>query len=173
MADERSRILIVDDDNLILVMLRDIFAGPFTVLTAKDGDEAVTLLEANDVTAVLSDHVMPGKSGVEVLQRAMELRPHAVRILVTASEDIQAIRDAVNLARVHRVIAKPIHAVQVDGIVRGAVRERDLEQENERLVTELQAALSEVKTREAELEHELEVRTQELREVMELARRQR
>jgi response regulator RpfG family c-di-GMP phosphodiesterase len=166
MASESRTLLIVDDDNLVLTMLHDIFADSFPVLTAKNGNEAVELLQHHEVTAVLSDHVMPGLSGVEVLGECMRLQPHAVRILVTASEDVGAIRDAVNLARVHRVIAKPIHAVQVEGIVGGAIRERDLQIENERLVGELSTALAEVKEREAELERELQIRTRELREVM-------
>ncbi len=169
--DHRPAILIVDDDKLIVAMLRDLFAGSFEILSAHDGDQGVALLEAYDVTAVLSDQMMPGKSGVEVLQRAGRVRPQAVRILITATQDLQDIRDAVNLARVHRVIAKPIHAIHVEGIVRGAIRERDLELENARLVEELREALEEVRRREAELEHELKVRTQELRDVLEQARK--
>jgi len=70
------------------------------------------------------------------------------------------------LARVHRVIAKPVRAVEVEGIVGGALRERALEEENTRLVAELREALGSLREREAELERELRVRTEELRGIM-------
>jgi response regulator RpfG family c-di-GMP phosphodiesterase len=166
MVQSKTRILVIDDDRLTRTMLCDIFAGRCEVLSAPDGPQALATLGREEVDVVLCDHLMPGVTGVEVLRQTMALQPRAVRILVTASEDIKDIRDAVNLARVHRVIVKPAHPVEVEGIVEGALRERTLEEENRRLVAELKQALDEVQKREAELEHELRVRTDELREVM-------
>ena len=165
-TDPRLRLLIVDDDRLMLAMLSDVFMSQFEITTASGGEAALEMLEQKSVAAVLCDHVMPGLTGVEVLARARELQPSAVRILITASEDVETIRDAVNLAHVQRVIAKPVHPVEVEGIVLGAIHERELELENERLVAELKAALAEVKAREVELERELKVRTDELRDVL-------
>src|SRR5690606_37517079 len=118
------------------------------------------------LTAVLCDHMMPGITGVEVLRECMTLQPKAARILVTASENIQDVRDAVNVARVHRVIVKPFRNLEVEGSVRGAIREQDLERQNEYLVEELQHALVKLQERERELERELTLRTEELKEVM-------
>jgi len=167
MAPEKKiRILVVDDDRLTRTMLCDIFADRYDVLSAEDGAAALVILGREQVDVVLSDHIMPSVTGVEVLRQTMTMQPQTVRILVTASEDIADIRDAVNLAHVHRVIVKPAHPVEVEGIVEGALRERALEKENQRLVLELRAALDEVQKREVELEHELRIRTEELREVM-------
>lgn len=166
MAENRPQILVVDDDRLMVAMMSDVFAGRFTVLTALSGEEALKKARGEELTAVLSDHIMPGVTGVEVLRECITLQPLAVRILVTASESVNDIREAINGARVHRVVAKPIHPVELEGIVDGAIHERDLERENERLVRELRAALAEVQARERELERELQVRTDELRDVM-------
>ena len=166
MGSLRERALVVDDDRLSRTMLRDMLSPHLDVKLAGSGQEALEILDREPFAVVISDHIMPGVTGVEVLTRCITLRPQAVRILVTASQNIKDIRDAVNLARVHRVIVKPLHEVEVESIVLGALRERELERENERLVRELREALDSLKAREQELEHELKVRTDELREVM-------
>ena len=162
----RKRLLVVDDDRLIVRMLHDLFANDFDVLTAGGGREALELLGHEQVNAVLCDNMMPEVSGIEVLRQCATAQPKAVRILITASERVQDASDAVNVARVHRFIVKPFRPVEVSGIVHGALREAELERENEALVSELQLVLEQVRARERELEIELDVRTRELKAVM-------
>jgi response regulator RpfG family c-di-GMP phosphodiesterase len=166
-AEPRHKIVVADDDKLIVAMIGDLLSDRFDVLTAHDGDAALEHLKHQQVIAVICDQVMPGVAGVEVLQRCVEMQPSAARILVTASEDPRDIRDAINLARVHRVILKPIREAEIDAAIAGAVRECLLEQENARLIDELKKALADVTRHEAELEHELRVRTEELKELTE------
>ena len=59
-----------------------------------------------------------------------------------------------------------VGAIEVGGAVKGAIREAELERENELLVGELQVILEQTKQREVELERELNLRTQELKDVM-------
>jgi DNA-binding NtrC family response regulator len=162
----KARILIVDDDKLIRTVLTDLLQDDYEVVTAADGNEALKALQKHEVAAVLCDQMMPDIEGVEVLKRCIDLRPDAVRILITASDDVRAARDAVNVARVHRFIVKPLHELEVVSLVRGAVRERELETENRRLVAELRAAITQLHEREGELERELHLRTRELKEVV-------
>lgn len=162
----RPRILVVDDDRLIVQMVSDILAAEFNVATATSGEEAVALLEREAVAAVLCDQNMPGMLGTEVLERCMHLHPRAVRILVTATDRVQDVAEATNRARVHRVVVKPVREVELTALVRGAIHEVELEEENARLVEELQAAVSELQQREKELERELKLRNDELRAVM-------
>ncbi len=159
MSETRPKALIVDDDRLARTMLEDMLAPHFEVQLAASGDEALTLLGKATYAVVLSDQIMPGVTGVEVLSRCMEQCPSTVRILVSATESPKDIRDAVNLARVHRVIVKPLRELEVESIVMGALREHQLAEENARLVVELRA-------REAELERELRIRDDELAGIM-------
>ncbi len=166
MTERKRRILAVDDDRLILKMLEDLFADEFDVITADDGEKALSQLEGNEIDAIICDQMMPKITGVEVLRRSIDLAPRAVRVLITASEAVKDIGDAVNLAHVHRVIVKPFRHVEVEGLVKGALREAHLERQNAWLVEELQQALQQLQERERELEHELKIRTEELRDVM-------
>lgn len=167
MTAKRKRLLVVDDDRLIRQILADLLQAELDVVTAAGGAEATELLGRESYDAVLCDQMMPGVTGVEVLRQAFSLQPHAARILMTASDSVQALSDAVNVARVHRFITKPLRVVEVPAIVKGAVHEVELERKNEALVDELQKVVAQVRAREKELERELDVRTRELRDVME------
>ena len=70
MNNERAKILIVDDDAMNRVVLSDLLADEYDIIEAKDGDEAIEILEkmAKEITLVLLDMVMPGKDGLEVLE---------------------------------------------------------------------------------------------------------
>lgn len=162
----QRHLLVVDDDKLIVTMLTDIFKADYVVRSAYDGKQALELIRSHSFTAVLCDHMMPGLTGVSVLKDCITLQPHAVRILCTASESASDIKDAINVARVHRVVGKPFRQLDISSTVASAIREAELSQENERLVGELTQALASLQDRERELEHELTVRTQELMHVM-------
>ena len=166
MADNKPRILVVDDDRLQLQVISDLLGPSYSIRTASDGSEAIKALEEETFAAVLSDHMMPDITGVEVLAKCLEKQPGAVRMLVTATDDIKALEASVNVARVHRFVIKPVREAELPAIVTGAIREAQLEAENKRLVEELRVAVDELQAREKELERELTIRTQELREMM-------
>jgi len=116
---------------------------------------------------------MPGFTGVQLLTAAADVQPRAVRVLCTASERVQDLRDAVNLAQVHRFISKPLRLLELSKLIEDALRTNALAEENARLVMELRnknqllaRALSEVQDHERRLEVEVDSRTRELRAAM-------
>ncbi|MET0390402.1 MAG: diguanylate cyclase [Polyangiales bacterium] len=157
------RVLIVDDDADILTMLHTVLRRDYDVLTASDGAHALAVLARTDVAAVLADHMMPGMTGVELLNRAHDIKPAAARILVTASDRVAVVKDAINQARVHRFLSKPLRLTELPVLVAGAIREAGLESENVRLVAELSAKNVELERANDRLESEVEERTRELR----------
>lgn len=65
----KKKILIVDDDETILHILRRFFIGEgFEVLVAKDGLEAVERLKAEKLALVLTDIKMPSFSGIDLIK---------------------------------------------------------------------------------------------------------
>ncbi|MBI1946408.1 MAG: diguanylate cyclase [Deltaproteobacteria bacterium] len=164
-------LLVVDDDDGILKLFESALKTSFRVLTAPDGAAGKSVLEREDVACVVADQMMPGLTGVELLREAVTLRPYAARILVTASDRVKDLSDAVNLAQVHRFLSKPVRITELIGVVKSAVHQASLERENQRLVGELtekngllQRALSQVQDSERRLEREVEERTRQLRE---------
>ena len=76
MNNERAKILIVDDDAMNRAVLSDLLCDEYDIIEAKDGDEALQILEkdATEITLVLLDMVMPGRDGIEVLTARRFLR---------------------------------------------------------------------------------------------------
>jgi CheY-like chemotaxis protein len=76
-------VLVVDDEDMLLTMAETILADyGYTVLTANSGQRALAILSRNEVRVdvMLTDLVMPGISGRELIDRVRELAPH-VRLL--------------------------------------------------------------------------------------------
>jgi DNA-binding NtrC family response regulator len=122
-SQERGKILIVDDDDDMVAMLETVLGVDFDVLTARDAQEALGQLGAQRVAGVIADHMLPGMSGIELLDGALVMQPQAARVLITASDRINVLRDAINEARVHRFLSKPLRLHELPTLVGEAIRE--------------------------------------------------
>lgn len=77
-------LLIVDDEQRVLSALRRALRREgYEILLASTAREALTYLAEQPVDAVLSDHKMPGMSGIEILREAARQRPQAARLLIS------------------------------------------------------------------------------------------
>lgn len=104
-------LLLVDDDAFMLELLRDTVAGQgWRVLSAASGAEAQAVLERESVAVILSDHLMPGMSGADLLAQARRLHPDSVRILLSAAGDDAALRAALERGDADAYLAKPWRA---------------------------------------------------------------
>jgi diguanylate cyclase (GGDEF)-like protein len=164
-------VLVVDDDESIRKLFESALKGAWDVAVAADGNEARAYLVKNPVACVVADHMMPGLTGIDLCREAATLQPHAGRVLVTASERVKDLSDAVNVGRVHRFLTKPVRIAELLSVVADAVRVCDIERQNGQLVIELKdknallhKALAAVQESERRLEREVDERTQKLRE---------
>jgi signal transduction histidine kinase len=139
MGQKRHTLLIVDDEPDVLDSLRHQFHRSYRVLTRTTGMEAVEILETDEVELILSDQRMPGMTGDQLLRRARELKPDAIRMLFTGYADIQAVISAVNEGHIFRYILKPWDSTELEGIIRQGVEQYDLLADRRRLISELQS----------------------------------
>jgi thioredoxin reductase (NADPH) len=109
-------LLSVDDDaavsQAITRTLRRRYAERFRVLRAESGAVALDTLRelklgGDDVALLLADHRMPGMTGVEFLEQAIELFPETKRALLTAYADIDAAIHAINIVGLDYYLLKP------------------------------------------------------------------
>jgi len=83
-AKERPALLIVDDEAQILSALkRSLRSEGYEIIAVESATAALRILDERRIDAILSDHKMPGMSGVQLLERAAAMRPHIVRMLIT------------------------------------------------------------------------------------------
>jgi response regulator RpfG family c-di-GMP phosphodiesterase len=103
----RFPFLYVDDepDNLRIFELT--FRCEFEILTAADASAGLEVLNQQPVALVLSDHRMPGMTGVEFLSAVHQLDESTIRILVTAYGDVATLESAINSGSIYRFVPKP------------------------------------------------------------------
>ena len=174
---EQATVLVVDDEPRVLDALEAILAAELRVLRAGHGDQALRLLETEEVAVILTDYRMPGMTGVELLRRSQEIAPDTIRIVLTAYTDVDNLMEAINTGRIYHFIPKPWDPNELLVVIRRAAERYALAQENARLRDELELACNalqreaaEVRERPLALEKLVGAQTG-LRGAIELARR--
>jgi response regulator RpfG family c-di-GMP phosphodiesterase len=102
-----KNILCLDDDRLLLAMMKHYLCDEYCVVCADSGDTALRLLDEMDIDMILSDFKMPEMSGLEFLARARERRPRTRRILVSGGVDPQMVENSLANGLIHKFIEKP------------------------------------------------------------------
>ena len=93
-----GRILVVDDEELIQTLLKEILTEEgYEVTCASNGDEAIELLEKSRFELIITDIVMPGRSGVDVLRAAKRIDPSYPVIFITGFPSVDTVVKLVNL----------------------------------------------------------------------------
>ena len=91
------RILIVDDEPSIREMFSQCLSDNFTCRTAASADEALAILAEESQALVISDMMMPGRNGVELLREVTARYPGTAVIMVSGVDRPQRMRDALRL----------------------------------------------------------------------------
>jgi DNA-binding NtrC family response regulator len=123
-------LLIVDDEaEMRRALKRTLDEEPYRILEADGAQAAMAILAREPVHVVLSDHNMPGMSGLDLL-RTIALRwPSVVRMMVTATHEFDVAVRAINLGEVSRFITKPWDDEELVTSVRTAFAHAALERE--------------------------------------------
>ncbi len=115
-AERRTSILTVDDDpGVSRAVARDLrrrYGDTCRIVRADSGQQGLDALRemklrGDSVAVLVADHRMPGMSGLEFLEAAMDLYPDARRVLLTAYADTSAAIDAINVVDLDYYLLKP------------------------------------------------------------------
>lgn len=119
--DDAPSLLIVDDEARILSALRRTLRREgYEIVTAETVADALRILDERPVDAILSDHKMPGMSGVEFLEEASRRRPDAARMIITGwTEEIP--RAQLQEAGVCALVTKPWDDARLKATLRRAL----------------------------------------------------
>jgi thioredoxin reductase (NADPH) len=109
-------LMTVDDDpgvsRSVARDLRRRYGQDYRIVRAESGADALEalrelVLRGEPVAAILADYRMPGMNGIEFLEQAMDIAPHARRALLTAYADTDAAIQAINVVDVDHYLLKP------------------------------------------------------------------
>jgi two-component system probable response regulator PhcQ len=143
---KRYAVLYVDDEEMALKYFERTFGKEFRILTANNAAEGLRIIEAqgDEIGILITDQRMPGEKGVDLLQRAMQLRPALVRMLVTAYADFGVTVDAVNLGSIFRYVSKPIQVEDMRNTLHRAMEFFIVMQERDDLLREKLSVLQNI-----------------------------
>ncbi len=99
-------------------------------------EKGLTLLETNIYDVIISDIILPGMDGIEMLIRVREQIPDQIFIVVTAYASLDTSVKALR-AGAYDYIMKPIIHEEIKQIVRNALRQKSLQAENVLLKREI------------------------------------
>ena len=116
-----ARILVADDElNIRKVLSATLRREGYEVLTAKDGTEAMTLLDSGKVQVVITDLKMPKADGLEVLRYVRSNFPQVPVIIITAHGSIANAVEALKIGALD-YITKPFEKSQMIQVIAKAV----------------------------------------------------
>jgi response regulator RpfG family c-di-GMP phosphodiesterase len=131
--DEKSRILVVDDEKLIREVLADFLSlEGFVVRTAEDGAAAVAELNRSRYDMVISDLKMPNMGGLELLKEVATRFPETLTVIMTGFGTVETAIDAMKRGA-YDYILKPFKVEEIVHIVQRGIEKRRLSAENLRL----------------------------------------
>jgi DNA-binding NtrC family response regulator len=122
-----EKILLVDDDVCLLAAMQRNLRKRFPLDTATGGAAALELLARQGPYAVVvADMGMPGMTGAELLRLCLEKFPDTVRIMLTGDVEQEDAVEAVDRARLFKVLSKPCPPDALLGALENGVRQHQL-----------------------------------------------
>jgi diguanylate cyclase (GGDEF)-like protein len=153
----KCSLLVVDDEPQILATVTAVAGTAFEVLPASSGQEAMEVFARREVDLVLTDQIMPGMSGVQLLEWVREYHPHTVRLMMSGLARLEDAVQAINRSEVFRLLLKPFRPDELLNVLRHAAKTFALERSHEQL-------LQEMRQLNQNLEERVQQRTWELEE---------
>ncbi|HKQ04786.1 MAG TPA: HD domain-containing phosphohydrolase [Blastocatellia bacterium] len=141
-----GRILIIDDEPYVLSVLYTLLAKRYDCNTATSALDALERLKSETYDLVLSDIIMPGMSGLELLSEITRLNRHTVVVLISGNLNIQSAIEAMRRGA-YDYVTKPFDLAEVEAAVARALRHQRLLKTNHLYEQHLQE-LVQVRTNE-------------------------
>ncbi len=148
-SKKRPAILIIDDDEQVRNLLREILSDGNDCALAGSAEDALALLGTESFNLVISDINMGGISGLELIPRVLEQTPDTVVVMISGQQTIDYAIESMR-AGAFDYITKPLGIRQIHAAVRRALEHHELLREKRRYENHLEDL---VKERTAEVEH--------------------
>lgn len=116
-------ILVVDDDDVIRDTLCELLSQEYSCQTAGTAEDALAKLEAQKFDVVLTDISMPGLSGMELLNRVVQLYPGTPVIIISGLSDQEQAESLISSGAFDYLL-KPFRLEVVEGSVKRAIEPR-------------------------------------------------
>jgi DNA-binding response OmpR family regulator len=149
---DHQRILIVDDEEMIRQLFACSLGERYACATAASTEEALAYLAGESYALVISDMLMPGRSGIELLREITTRFPETAVIMVSGIDRTQRALDAIRLGAYDYLI-KPCDMDVLELSVERALERRSLLRGARSYRVDLERHNAELKRSKDELQH--------------------
>ncbi len=120
-----KQILIVDDDEGIVRLLTECLVDDYDCATAASAEEALAKFRVNEFQLVISDILMPGMTGLDLLAQLKTIAPKTVVVMISG---VQTVESAINALRLGAFdyLVKPFNLQNVEAVVKRSLEHYDL-----------------------------------------------
>lgn len=140
MEGQSIRSVIVDDDKTIGAILKELVSREYTSVDVfSDGFEAIEFVKSQPVDIIITDLIMPGIGGLEVLRQAKITNPDVIVIIITGHASLETAMEAVREGA-YDYIKKPFKLEEMGIAFNNAVERVQLVRENKQLLQALKDA---------------------------------
>jgi CheY-like chemotaxis protein len=130
-----GRVLLVEDDPGVRIATEAVLAMHFEVASASSGEEALGIVERQELDVLVVDFQLPRLDGLSMVQRALEQRPHLVAIMLTGHAEESVVQAARTNEQVVAVLSKPADPESLRRWVTSGVRAARMRRARARLST--------------------------------------
>jgi DNA-binding NtrC family response regulator len=133
----KEQILVVDDEQEMATAIVDILTlEGFEVDQAVSAEQAAEKLSQTAYDVLITDHNLPGRTGVELLEESLVRYPEIIGIIITGYGTIETAVTAIKKGA-YNYLSKPFKLVELPVMVRKGLKERQLRFENQYLRKQL------------------------------------
>ncbi len=132
-----KNILYLDDEIENLESFSLIFMEYFNIFTTQNADEALEILQVNDIHVFITDQRMPGITGLEFLKKIRPIYPNIVCMIVSGYADTEVVIKALNETGIYQYIAKPWKMEEFKMAIDNAFEKYELRLNNRKLIQDL------------------------------------
>jgi two-component system, NtrC family, response regulator AtoC len=130
MEKKDFKVLVVDDDDIARDVITTLLARDgFSLSHVADGLEAINYLRIEDVHLVITDLMMPGADGIEVLKFAVRSNPDVAVVILTAYGTLDTTLEAIK-AGAYDYLTKPFKALEISILAERAYQRAQLIDDN-------------------------------------------
>lgn len=147
-------ILYIDDVLINLELFRAQMESKFEIQTVQSTKQAYSLMLQHDFKVVVTDQRMPLETGIEFIERIKDEFPDVIYIVLTAYDDTNIERQALNTGMVYRFLIKPWDPGELSMDLQNALDKYELTSRNKKLLEDLRKQNKELKVLKKKLEGE-------------------
>ena len=117
----KAHLLIVDDDDTLRELLYDLFSEKYSCVAVETAEEALKLIGSQPFDVIITDIMMPGMSGTDLVGFFRKYQPQAAVIVISGGDD-QVNEESLRLKGVFKYLQKPFSIQEIEETVARAAQ---------------------------------------------------